>query len=85
MTHYRDKKLLQRIAISLKQLREVRGLTQVEVFDDTGIHIGRLETAKVNVTVSTLALLCEYYKMSFSEFMRKVEVMDLPVRDKRKR
>lgn len=69
----------------MKQLREARGLTQVEVFDDTGIHIGRLETAKVNITVSTLALLCEYYKMSFSEFMWKVEVMDLPVREKRKR
>jgi transcriptional regulator with XRE-family HTH domain len=85
MPQYRDKKLLQRIAIALKQLREARGLTQVEVFDDTGIHIGRLETAKVNITLSTLALLGEYYKISLSEFMRKVEVMELPAREKRKR
>ena len=73
MPQIRDTKLLQKIAIITKQLREKDDLTQEDVYNDTNIHIGRIETAKANLTVSTLSALCKYFKISLSEFHKKVE------------
>lgn len=73
MRQPRDAKLLQKIALVLKDLREAKSVTQEEVYNDTNIHIGRLEAAKGNPTVSTLAAICKYFKISLSEFHRKVE------------
>lgn len=73
MGQIRDTKLLQRIALVAKQLREEKGLTQEDVYNDTNIHIGRIETAKANLSVSTLSALCKYYKVKVSEFHKMVE------------
>ena len=73
MGQIRDTKLLQKIALAAKQLREEKGLTQEEVYNETNIHIGRIETAKANLSVSTLAALCKYYKLKLSEFHKIVE------------
>ena len=73
MAHLRDNKLLKKMAIVLKQVREERGLSQEDVYNDTNIHIGRLETAKANPTVSTISYLCDYYKINLSEFYRFTE------------
>lgn len=73
MGQIRDNKLLQKIALVVKQLREEKGVSQEEVYNETNIHIGRIETAKANVTVSTLGALCRYFKVSLSEFHKKVE------------
>ena len=61
MAQYRDEQLLQKIALRLKGLREHKGLSQEQVFHDTEIHIARIETAKLNISVSTLSKLCDYY------------------------
>jgi hypothetical protein len=73
MGQIRDTKLLQRIALVAKQLRDDKGLTQEDVYNDTNIHIGRIETAKANLSVSTLSALCKYYKVKVSEFHKMVE------------
>ena len=73
MSQYRDKKLLQAIAIVLKQLRSELELTQAEVYNDTNVHVARVETATANLSVSTLSLLCKYYKISLSDFHKRVE------------
>ena len=73
MSQLRDDKLIKKIAVVLIQLRVDKELTQEDVFDETKIHIGRIETAKSNLTVSTLSKLCEYYKISLKEFHAKVE------------
>lgn len=49
-----------------------RHLTQEEVFYDTGIHIGRIETATSNVTVSTLDALCKYLKVDLAQFFEEM-------------
>ena len=72
MAQLRDQELLQRIALKLKQLREKKGLSQEEVYNETDIHIARIETAKVNVSVSTLSKLCDYFDVSLSEFFKKI-------------
>jgi transcriptional regulator with XRE-family HTH domain len=54
-------------------LRETKDVTQEEVYNDINIHIGRIETAKANLSVSTLSALCKYFKIKLSEFHRMVE------------
>jgi Helix-turn-helix. len=73
MAQIRDDKLLRKIALVIKELREEKGVSQEEVYNDINIHIGRIETAKANLSVSTLAALCKYLNISLSEFHRKVE------------
>jgi transcriptional regulator with XRE-family HTH domain len=68
-----DEKLLNKIAIALKQLREEKGVSQQDVYNDTNIHIGRIETAKRNLSVSTLQSLCKYFKIKLSDFFKLVE------------
>ncbi|GGW96368.1 helix-turn-helix domain-containing protein [Salegentibacter mishustinae] len=68
----KNEKLLQKISIQLKRHREKKELTQEDVYNDTGIHISRIETGKVNITVSTLAALCDYFDLNLSEFFDKL-------------
>lgn len=56
--------------VQLKKLREERSLTQEDVYNDTGIHLARIETGKVNITVSTLYALLQYFNTSLSDFFR---------------
>jgi transcriptional regulator with XRE-family HTH domain len=73
MAQIRDSKLLQKIALVFKELREAKGLTQEDVYNDTNIHIGRIETATANLSVSSMSALCKYFKISLSDFFEKVE------------
>ncbi|SFO88961.1 hypothetical protein SAMN05428949_6879 [Chitinophaga sp. YR627] len=73
MAHIRDIKLLKKIAIVLKQLREENGFTQEDVYNDTNIHIGRIKTANANLGVSTLSALCSYFNLELSAFFKRVE------------
>ena len=68
----KNEKLLQKFSIQLKRHREKKELTQEDVYNDTGIHISRIETGKVNITVSTLAALCDYFDLNLSEFFEKL-------------
>lgn len=50
-----------------------KGVSQETVYEDTGIHIGKIETEKYNITVSTLARLCRYYGISLGAFFDLIE------------
>ena len=54
MGQLKDTELLSQIAQRLKELRERKGVSQEQVYNDTEIHIARIETGNVNVTVSTV-------------------------------
>ena len=68
MAQYRDDQLIREIAQKIKQLREERGITQEQFYNDTEIHIARVETAKTNITVSSLKRICEYLGVTLNEF-----------------
>lgn len=70
---YQDKALLDKIILTLKQVRKETGFTLETVYFDTGIHIARIEQGKTNITVSTLAKLCDYYNISLVHFFTIVE------------
>ena len=73
MGQIRDTKLLHKIALVIKQLREENNLSQEEVYNETNIHVGRIETLKANLSVSTLSSLCRFFKIKLSEFHKRVE------------
>ena len=70
---WRDITLLKAIAGRLRELRAEKGVSQETVYEDTGIHIGKIETEKYNITVSTLARLCRYYGISLGALFDQVE------------
>lgn len=72
MPQIRNQILLEKIGKRVKLLREKANLTQEAVFNDTGIHIGRIETATTNVTVSTLEAICKYFKIELDQFFRNL-------------
>ena len=73
MGQIKNKKLLKDIAILLKELREERNLTQEDFYNDTNIHIGRIETGRNNISISTLEAICKYYNLSLSKFFTLLE------------
>ncbi len=64
----KDIELLKKIAKRLKNLRVEKNLTQEMVYNDTEIHIARIESGQQNVSVSTLYALCKYYSVTLREF-----------------
>ena len=72
MAQYRDEILLKKIATRVKELREQKGLSQVQVYHESDIHIARIEATTYNLSVSTLSKLCDYFGISLAEFFRNI-------------
>ena len=58
---YKDDILLQKIAARVKDLRQQKGASQLDVVYSTDINIVRVESASANVSVSTIKKLCKYF------------------------
>lgn len=68
-----DTELLWQIARRIKTLREKRGITQEVFYNDTGIHIGRIERAQRNISVTTLAQISKYLGVTLGEFFAELK------------
>lgn len=68
----KDVLLLNAVANRLRHLRMERGISQKIVLIDTDIHVGRIELGKQNISISTLAILCDYYKISLVDFFKDI-------------
>lgn len=66
--------MLKAIAGRLRKLRNERKLSQIDVYIDTDIHIGRIERGQTNISVSTLWDICAYYRISLEDFFRGLEI-----------
>jgi transcriptional regulator with XRE-family HTH domain len=73
MPQIRNKELLNKIVLRIKELRDRKGVSQKDVYLSTDVNIGRLESEKVNITVSTLHILCEYFEITLSEFFKDIK------------
>jgi len=56
----------------IKQLRELQNVSQEAFYIDTDIHIARIETGKLNIIVSTLQDICNYFNISLSDFFQDI-------------
>ena len=68
MKQIRNDKLLKLIALRIKELRSGKDISQEDFYLDTNIHIARIETAKINLSISTLNAICEYFDISLKDF-----------------
>ena len=68
-----NRELLLKIAKRIKQLREEKGISQDVFYIETDIHIARIETGRLNITVSTLQDICNYFEISLSEFFMEIK------------
>ena len=68
-----NKDLLLLIAQRIKQLREEKDISQEVLYLETDIHIARIETGKLNITVSTLQAICDYFKISLLDFFKEMK------------
>jgi len=82
MAQIKNEKLLAAIRKVLQELRAQTGMTQEAVILDiaetkkTTINLARIETGKSNPSPSTIFALCDYYKISISDFFQRVEDID---------
>lgn len=68
-----NQELLDKIAKRIKQLRDEKSISQDTFYIDTEIHIARIESGKVNITVSTLKAICDYFDITLVEFFDKIQ------------
>ena len=69
----RNQELINEIAQHLALLRNARKYSQEEVYNELGIHIGRIETGKLNISISTLEEILSFYKVPLSDFFKDIE------------
>lgn len=63
-----EKELLLTLAKRLKELRKEKGVTQEDVYNDTGIHIARIEQGKRDISYTTLVRLADYFGAEIGSF-----------------
>jgi transcriptional regulator with XRE-family HTH domain len=63
-----NQELLFNLAKQLKELRKQKNLTQEEVYNDTGIHVGRIEQGKRDISFTTLCKLADYFSVNLNSF-----------------
>ncbi|MBL4652560.1 MAG: helix-turn-helix transcriptional regulator [Flavobacteriales bacterium] len=61
--------LLLNLATRVKKLRLAKGVSQEEANNATGIHFGRLEQGKRDVSFTTLYKIADYFELSLTEFL----------------
>ena len=55
----------------VKELREQKGITQEDFYNDTGINVGRIERAINNLSITTLDKICNYFDITLKDFFKK--------------
>ena len=61
---------VEQLRARLKEVRLERGLTQENVRFDTDLNIGRIESGRHSISLSTIADLCDYYHITPGELFR---------------
>lgn len=77
MSRYQE---LSDLAKRVADLRKRKGVTQQDAFNDTGIHFGRIEQGKRDISYLTLLKLCKYFKILPKEFFDKIYLSRFKIR-----
>lgn len=60
--------ILLTLAKRLKELRNEKGVTQENVYNDIRIHVARIEQGKRDISFTTLCELADYFGVKLNEF-----------------
>ncbi len=66
----KNKQLIEKVILKIKRTRELKKVTLQEFYNDTGIHLARIESQKRDIPISTLQKICEYFGTNLSEFLK---------------
>lgn len=69
----KNEKVLREVAERLRDLRNKRGISQDTVYIDTDVNVKRIEVGSINISLTTLVLLCNYYGVTLEEFFRGMD------------
>ena len=68
-----QREILLHLANRVKQLRKEKGVTQEQMYNDTGIHVARIEQGKRDISFTTLVKMAEYFETSLGEFDASIQ------------
>lgn len=74
MAHRRDERLIWQVMVRMRELRKARGLTQETVYEETGVQVKVYETGYYNPTITTIAVLCGFFRITLEEFFKGIEI-----------
>ncbi len=72
MAQRHNDRIIDLIAGKFRALRKERKLTQEAVREDTGVNVKNIERGGMNLTITTITILCEYYEISLADFFRDI-------------
>lgn len=67
----KDSNFIHAIGFKLRRIRQLSGLSQEKVIEDTKINIARIERGELNFSISTFSFLLNYYSITASEFFNE--------------
>lgn len=73
MGRSQDTVFIKNVISRIKKMREQQGITLQEFYNDTGIHLARIESEKRDLPISTLQKICKYFDVPLSEFFKGIE------------
>ncbi len=68
----RDEKVLRQVADRIREIRKELKITQTTVIEDTGINVGNIESSPLNLTITSIVILCDYFEVSLEDFFRGI-------------
>ncbi len=66
--------MLQRLGRQLQAVRKDHQLTQREVYSQTRIHVARIESGKVNLSFTSLLVLCQALGVKAWEVLKALDL-----------
>lgn len=73
MARIRNTIAVKKIAEIIKQIRQEKGITQEDFLFDLGIHIGRIEMGRNDISCSTLMAICDKLSISPAEIFHRMQ------------
>lgn len=70
-------KILNEIAINIKKLRMQKHISQLDFYNDTNIHIARIEQGRKNISIITLIKICKYFNVSPAEILDNPDIFKM--------
>lgn len=64
----KENEVLLDLAKKIKTLRQLKGVTQEQMYNDTGIHVARIEQGKRDITFTTLKKIVAYFEVKMDIF-----------------
>lgn len=71
MHKIRNEQIIQKVGKNLRRIRSEKGLTQEQLAEESSVsqvQIARIESGKLNTTISTVAALASAMKVDIADF-----------------